>query len=54
LNQDDVLTVVSDKDSLLNDIPALCSLVNVRLIDVIELKDLYIFFIKNKKWEEIL
>ncbi len=43
--------VISDKDSLLNDIPALCSLINVKLLNVIKLKDLYIFFIKNKKWE---
>ncbi len=43
--------VVSDKDSLLNDIPALCSLISVKLLNVINLKDLCIFFIKNKKWD---
>ncbi len=42
--------VISDKDSLLNDIPALCSLVKVHLLNAVELNNLYIFFIKNKNW----
>lgn len=44
--------VISDKESLLNDIPAVCRLIKVELLNVVRLKDLYIFFIKNKKWEQ--
>jgi hypothetical protein len=45
--------VISDKYSLLNDIPAICRLLKVELVNVVKLNDLYIFFIKNKKWEQI-
>ncbi|MCL6119794.1 MAG: hypothetical protein M1584_02000 [Deltaproteobacteria bacterium] len=51
MKQNDILTVISDKDSLLNDIPALCSLMGVQLLNAVDLKDLYVFFIKNKNWE---
>jgi hypothetical protein len=41
---------VSDKESMLNDIPALCSLVKVELLNTIIMNNLFIFFIKNKHW----
>jgi len=37
---------------MLKDIPALCSLLGVQLLNAVNLKDIYIFFIKNKQWEQ--
>ena len=42
--------VISDKESMLNDIPSVCSLSNTKLLNTIKLNDLYIFLIQNKKW----
>jgi len=42
--------VVSDKESMLNDIPAMCSLIMCELLKIFKTSDLMIFLIKNKKW----
>ena len=50
LKPEDMLMVVSDKESMLNDIPSVCSLINTKLLNTIKLNDLYMFLIQNKKW----
>ncbi len=42
--------VISDKESMLNDIPSVCSLVGVKLLNTLKFNGLYMFFIQNKKW----
>lgn len=44
--------VVSDKVSLLNDIPAVCRLMRAELLRVVDLKDIFIFFIKKQEPDE--
>jgi TusA-related sulfurtransferase len=46
--------VISDKESMLNDIPSVCSLVDTKLLNTIKFNGLYIFFIQNKKWASVL
>jgi len=42
--------VVSDKESMLNDIPALCNLIMCECVTIYKMSGLWIFLIKNKKW----
>jgi len=51
MQENDTLMVVSDKESMLNDIPALCSLILCDLLKTFNMSDLMIFLIRNKKWE---
>ena len=45
-----LLLVVSDKESMQNDIPALCHLVQCELVKTYRVKELLLFMIRNKKW----
>jgi TusA-related sulfurtransferase len=51
MKENDLLMVISDKESMLNDIPAMCSLVECELVKKFTLSGLMIFVIKNKRWE---
>jgi len=51
MQENDTLMVVSDKESMLNDIPAVCRIVMCELLKIFKLNGLIIFLIKNKKWE---
>jgi TusA-related sulfurtransferase len=51
MKENDTLMVVSDKESMLSDIPAICNLTVCELIKIFKTRDLMIFLIKNKKWE---
>ena len=42
--------VASDKESLLNDIPAMCHLIECELLKIYKMSNLVLFLIKNKKW----
>ncbi len=42
--------VVSDRESMLNDIPAICNLIECELVKIYKTGELMIFSIKNKKW----
>lgn len=50
MKENDIALVVSDKASMLNDIPAVCNLVECELLKTVRMKDLMLFIIKNKKW----
>ena len=50
MKENDIALVVSDKESMLNDIPAICNLVECELLKTVRMKDLMLFIIKNKKW----
>jgi TusA-related sulfurtransferase len=50
MKENDTLMVVSDKASMLNDIPAMCRLIMCELLKIFKTSDLMIFLIKNKKW----
>ena len=52
MKENDTLMVVSDKASMLNDIPAMCRLIMCELLKVFKTSDLMIFLIKNKKWHK--
>ena len=52
MKENDTLMVVSDKASMLNDIPAMCRLIMCKQLHVFKTSDLMIFLIKNKKWHE--
>jgi TusA-related sulfurtransferase len=51
MKENDTLMVVSDKESMLSDIPAMCRLMMCELVKIFKMSDLMIFMIKNKKWE---
>ncbi len=51
MKENGILLVVSDKESMLNDIPALCRLVKCELVKTFSMKELLLFIIKNKNWE---
>lgn len=50
MHEYDVALVVSDQESMLNDIPALCNMVNCELLKIIRMENLIYFLIKNKQW----
>ncbi|MCK9419747.1 MAG: hypothetical protein M0R70_10245 [Nitrospirae bacterium] len=50
MKENDIALVVSDKESMLNDIPAICDQVGCELLKTVRMKDLMLFLIKNKKW----
>ncbi len=51
MQENDILLVVSDKESMLNDIPALCRVVHCELVRTFTMQGLFLFMIRNKKWE---
>ena len=51
MRENDIALVVSDKESMLNDIPAICNLVECELLKTMRMKGLMLFMIKNKKWK---
>jgi TusA-related sulfurtransferase len=50
MRENDTLLVVSDKESMLNDIPAVCRLIECELVRTFTTRGLMMFLIKNKKW----
>ena len=50
MKENDIVLVVSDKVSMLNDIPAICNQVKCELLKTFKMKDLMLFIIKNKNW----
>jgi TusA-related sulfurtransferase len=51
MKENDIALVVSDKESMLNDIPAICRLIECELLRTMRMKNLILFIIKNKKWK---
>jgi TusA-related sulfurtransferase len=52
MEENGVLLVVSDKESMLNDIPALSRMIGCQLVKTFSMKGLLLFIIRNKKWTD--
>jgi TusA-related sulfurtransferase len=49
MNDNELVVVVSDKVSMLSDIPAVCRLVRCELLKTFRIEGLLLFIIRNKK-----